>query len=60
MYYSVLFYPLSICLMMAVKVQSSNYLENFTEKQEIGLCTFPATQTLKLDIISNNEMYIAS
>lgn len=56
MYYSVLFYPLSICLMMAVKVQSSNYLENFTEKQEIGLYTFPATQTLKLDIISNNEM----
>lgn len=46
--------------MMAVKVKPSNYLQNFTEKQEIGLYTFPTTQTLKLDIISNNKMYIAS
>lgn len=42
--------------MMAVKVKSINYLQNFTEKQEIGLYTFPATQTLKLDISNNNEM----
>ena len=37
-----------------VKVKSSNYLQNFREKQEMGLYTSPTSQTIKLGI--NNEM----